>query len=117
MSSESYLCTCIPSSGLTSRTVDPKLNLSSSTAHDVYLSPNFSAHELSASILAGEAYDPSAPASAAGTEPSKAVTKSTSKPNGETKPDIPLALARLQYSIDEVTRGLRSEVRGRLAKQ
>ncbi|CDZ96191.1 Predicted Golgi transport complex 1 protein [Phaffia rhodozyma] len=89
--------------------------------HQVYLHPAFSPHQLSASILAGESYHPSDPtpstsalAPAVGSD-FRPTSRRGSNVSGlererESKVDISLTLARLNFGIDEVTRQLKAEI-------
>ena len=73
--------------------------------HGVYLREGFSAHDLSAAILAGESY--SVGGSSSG--PGASVVKVASG-DRESKVDVSVALQRLNFGIEEVTRQLRHEV-------
>jgi hypothetical protein len=85
--------------------------------HSVYLREGFSAHDLSAAILAGESYSvgpAQAGPSSVATKAVSTVAAKTSSVERESKVDISVALQRLNFGIEEVTRQLRQEVRSSL---
>jgi hypothetical protein len=85
--------------------------------HSLYHDPAFAPSDLASSILAGTTYHPpstssqaAAPASSSDRAKGKEVAKEELKEESKGKGDAGLAIARLSFSIEEVTRLLKAEV-------